>query len=66
MSDLRWKRLLASKREKLNSLNNFINSLELDITRKKGIPVYEDRDILISDIRRIERFLAKQMSKTQS
>lgn len=56
---IRWKRLLASKREKLNSLNDFINSLELDITRKKGIPVYEDRDILISDIRRIERFLAK-------
>lgn len=56
---IRWKRLLASKQEKLNSLNSFINSLELDITRKKGIPVYEDRDILISDIKRIERFLAK-------
>ena len=59
MTNKRWKRLLASKREKLNSLNDFINSLNLDITRKKGIPVYEDRDILISDIRRIERFLAK-------
>ena len=59
MTNIRWKRLLASKREKLNSLNSFINSLELDIIRKKGIPVYEDRDILISDIKRIERFLAK-------
>lgn len=59
MSNIRWKRLLASKQEKLNNLNDFINSLNLDISRKKGIPVYEDRDILISDIRRIERFLAK-------
>ena len=56
---IRWKRLLASKQEKLNYLNNFINSLELDITRKKGIALYEDRDILISDIKRIEKFLAK-------
>ena len=57
---IRWKRLLASKQEKLNSLYQYVRSLNLDITRKNGIPEYEDITILENDIKRIERFLANE------